>query len=101
MYFQFADRHLEATLPHLRPRWWPPLDPLVARHEGGGATHVRAWVLAMQHVAAWPVETPAGCPSYEKDNRRWEQAVIRFGLAGEEPKQCVMMTDIHAAVCFI
>jgi len=85
VYYQNADKHLEATLPHLRPRWWICTDPLVARHEGAGSTHIRCWVLVMMHVACWPAPPELG--GEEADRWRWDNAIIRQGNVKGEAEQ--------------
>ena len=57
----------------------------MARHEGGGTTHQRLWVLVMQHVATWQASREAQDKSeWHADCERWAKAVLKRGKGGDK-----------------
>ena len=77
MYSRYADRHLEATIPTLRPAWQCPLDPLVARHDGSGSSHVRVFLILMNLVATWPIPAEFKGGQEALDKLRYKFTIVR------------------------
>ena len=52
-YTKYVDAHVEPTRQAFRPKWHPPLDIFVGRHESSGSSSIRYCLLFLESMSLW------------------------------------------------